>query len=257
MTQVKSTVTVRGTVIGKEKPLICTPLIGKDIPSIITELEKMIRKNPDLIEWRADFFESLDNTELVLRTIAEIRKLAGETPILFTIRSHHEGGQVIALSEQEKVALLAELCRKKVVDLIDYELSNDAPSVEQLRAVSKENGVAMVMSYHNFESTPPASFIVDKVLKMEQSGADIAKVAVMPKSKSDALVLLLASEQAQNELKIPLISISMGEFGALSRMVGYVFGSDITFAIGEQSSAPGQIPIEDLRAALQIVQKYI
>ncbi|WP_134699199.1 type I 3-dehydroquinate dehydratase [Ammoniphilus sp. YIM 78166] len=257
MTQVKSMVTVRGTVIGKEKPLICTPLIGKDRLSIISELEKIMSKNPDIIEWRADFFESLDNTEHVLRTIAEMRELAGETPILFTIRSHHEGGQPISLSEQDKVGLLAELCMKKVVDLIDYELSNDAPFVEQLRAVSRENGVAMVMSYHNFESTPPASSIVDKLLQMEKYGADIAKVAVMPKSKTDALVLLLATEQAQNELRIPLISISMGEFGALSRMVGYVFGSDITFAIGEQSSAPGQIPIEDLRAALQIVQKYI
>ena len=42
----------------------------------------------------------------------------------------------------------------------------------------------------------------------------------------------------------------MGAYGSLSRMVGFVYGSALTWAVGKSSSAPGQVPIEDLRAVL-------
>lgn len=257
MAQLKNTLNIRGKEIGHKRPLICTPLVGKNMEDIVEELHKIASKNPDLIEWRADFFESLNNKDKVFATAGKIRELIGETPLLFTIRSHKEGGQPIPLTEQEKISLLSELCENKAIDLVDYEMVNDQEDIQRVRKVSKENGIALVLSYHNFECTPPTSFIVDKILEAEKRQADIAKVAVMPKSKMDALLLLAASEEAQKELQIPLISISMGEYGAISRLLGYYFGSDITFAIGEASSAPGQIPIEDLRATLDMIKKYI
>ncbi|MEW9669544.1 type I 3-dehydroquinate dehydratase [Ammoniphilus sp. 3BR4] len=257
MAQLKNTINIRGKEIGNKQPLICTPLIGGNMDAIAEELKKIVSKKPDLIEWRADFFESLNNIDKVLETAAKIREQIGETPLLFTIRSHKEGGQPIPLSEQEKLNLLSELCRNKAIDLVDYELVNDHQDIQLVREVSREHGIALVLSYHNFDCTPPSPSIVDKILEAEKMQADIAKVAVMPKSKMDALLLLAASEEAQKELKIPLISISMGEYGAISRLLGYYFGSDITFAIGEASSAPGQIPIEDLRAALSMIKKYV
>jgi 3-dehydroquinate dehydratase-1 len=43
--------------------------------------------------------------------------------------------------------------------------------------------------------------------------------------------------------------MSMGEEGGITRIAGGLFGSDLTFALGKASSAPGQIPIADLRRA--------
>jgi 3-dehydroquinate dehydratase-1 len=49
----------------------------------------------------------------------------------------------------------------------------------------------------------------------------------------------------------------MGPFGSVSRMVGGVFGSALTFAVGKSSSAPGQVPIEALRSVLAVVERAV
>lgn len=255
MNQMKRTVIVQGREIGGNDPLICTPLIGMNTEQILTELKKILPKMPDLIEWRADFFESLHDTEAVLHTASKIREAAGKIPILFTIRSYKEGGQPISLEEQFKIQLISEVCKSKQVDLIDYEVSNEIEDIRYVRQVSKDYGVYMILSYHNFDSTPERSFIVDILSQAETHGADIAKVAVMPTSTEDVLILLNATHDAKKVLQIPMVTMSMGGFGAITRMAGCFFGSNITFAIGEKSSAPGQIPIEDLRSAIQIMQK--
>lgn len=255
MNQGKRTVTVQGKEIGGRQPLICTPLIGVNTDQILSELEKILPKMPDMIEWRADFFDSLQDSEAVIHMASKIRESAGNIPIIFTIRSIKEGGQSIELDEQAKIQLIAAVCKSNQVDLFDYELSNERQDIQYLRQISKDFGVYMIMSYHNFDSTPQHSFIVEKLREAELQGADIAKVSVMPNSADDVLTLLNASQEAKKLLGIPMVTISMGGFGAISRMVGCFFGSDFTFAIGEKSSAPGQIPIEDLRSSIQLMQK--
>ena len=82
-------------------------------------------------------------------------------------------------------------------------------------------------------------------------GAHIAKAAVMPNSQRDVLVLLNATLKARTEaLQIPIITMSMGKLGIVTRIAGGLFGSDITFAAGKEASSPGQIPIGKLRAAM-------
>lgn len=255
MDQGKKIINVQGKELGGKQPLVCTPLVGKNTEQIQTELSKIIPKMPDLIEWRADFFKDLHDTEAVIQSARKIRETAGNIPILFTIRSHKEGGQQIALEEQAKIQLISEVCKSKQVDLIDYELCNELEDIQYLRQVSRDYGVYLVMSYHNFNLTPDKSFIVDKLREAEIQGADIAKVAVMPASMDDVLTLLNATHEANKVLQIPMITMSMGGYGAVTRTVGYIFGSDVTFAIGEKSSAPGQIPIEDLRSVIQIMQR--
>ena len=69
------------------------------------------------------------------------------------------------------------------------------------------------------------------------------------------LTLLGATLSASQKLRIPLISMSMGPYGSLTRLFGWTFGSALTFAVGANSSAPGQVPIEDLNAVIAILQK--
>jgi len=79
----------------------------------------------------------------------------------------------------------------------------------------------------------------------------------MPRNEQDVLTLLAATDRARQSIDIPLISMSMGGVGSLSRMIGWVYGSAATFAVGKSSSAPGQISIEDLRTVLAIVRKAV
>jgi 3-dehydroquinate dehydratase-1 len=247
---------LKGKVMGGgKKPLICTPLVGKTKEAILSELEKVVAKKPDLIEWRVDFFEGISDTEAVISVANIIKEIAGETPIIFTRRSHKEGGEPISLSEDEVVALYLAICESKKVDFIDYELINKKEDISRLRRASAENRIKMIMSYHNFDFTPEAGTINQKFAEAELQGADVAKVAVMPNNLEDVLTLLSVTLAAKNKLKIPLITMSMGKYGSLSRMFGGVFGSAVTFAVGEKSSAPGQIPIEDLKVVLDILQR--
>jgi 3-dehydroquinate dehydratase-1 len=242
-------------IAGGITPVICTPLVGRTRQDLLGEITAVLPKRPDVIEWRVDYFAGIEDTKLVIDTARALRAAAGELPILFTRRSASEGGERVALSESRVLELYEAVCAAGCVDLVDYELSNPSEAVERLRGVSRAYAIAMVGSYHNFQSTPPAETLVARFRDAQARGADVGKVAVMPKSAGDVLTLLAATFEASTSLDIPLISMSMGAYGSVSRMVGGVFGSALTFAVGKASSAPGQIPIEELRAVLETVRR--
>lgn len=240
-----------------KQPLICTPLIGRNRDQVLAEVNNVVAKKPDLLEWRVDFFEAIGSTADVIDTAKGIKAVAGDIPLLFTRRSIKEGGERIALSEDEVVKLYAAVCESRSVDLVDFEMSNDADDLRRVREASRANGIKMIMSFHNFSYTPGLDFLNQRFLEAERLGADVAKVAVMPRDLNDVLTLLTATLQSSGKLRIPLISMSMGAYGSLTRMFGGVFGSRVTFAVGERSSAPGQVPIEDLNIVLGILHKSL
>ena len=73
----------------------------------------------------------------------------------------------------------------------------------------------------------------------------------------DVLTVLAATLESSQKLDIPLASMSMGGYGALTRLVGGLFGSAMSFAVGAAASAPGQVAIEDMNAVLAILQKSL
>ncbi len=244
-------------VAGGKVPLVCTPLVGETREAVLGEAAAVAARGPDLIEWRVDFYEGIGRTDEVVDLARSIKNLAGETPIIFTPRSVHEGGEPMPISARQVVDLHSAVCEARCCDFIDHELSNPPEDLRLLRKLSRDNGLGMIASHHDFEQTPPLDALFRKFLDAESSGADVAKVAVMPKSLEDVLTLLAATLKASRELGIPLISMSMGAFGSLSRLFGWVFGSAVTFAVGKAPSAPGQVPIEDLRAVTEILRRSL
>ena len=108
---------------------------------------------------------------------------------------------------------------------------------------------------HDFERTPPKDVIAGRLKKMEALGADICKIAVMPQSPQDVLTLLDAAYSVFQTASVPLVSVSMGRFGAVSRIAGGMFGSAMTFAAAEKASAPGQINVGELRNILNVLNE--
>jgi len=252
--QTSKTIELNGQPIaGGKFPLICTPLVGRTVDKLMAELDVVLPKKPDVLEWRVDFFEPIGDSASVIAAAAAIKNKAGSLPLLFTRRSTIEGGEQIALTEAQVIALYQAVCESKHIDLIDYEMANERTNIAQVRAAAVGNGIALVLSFHNFSSTPSLETLVAKFLLAEQLGADVAKVAVMPRDMDDVLTLLTATREASKQLRIPLISMSMGPLGAITRLAGGVFGSALSFAVGAASSAPGQVPIEDLQTVLGIV----
>jgi 3-dehydroquinate dehydratase-1 len=244
-------------VAGGKFPLICTPLVGRTHEQLLNEVQLVLAKKPDVLEWRVDFFEAIGNAAEVLSVASAIRALAGSVPLLFTRRSIREGGEKIALSEEQVIALYQAVCASRQIDLVDFEMSNDPAHIALVRDAAKANDIKLILSFHNFSFTPGLETLSQRFLQADQLGADIAKVAVMPRNLEDVLTLLTATLTASQKLSIPLISMSMGPYGSLTRLFGWTFGSALTFAVGASSSAPGQVPIEDLNTVLAILQKSI
>ena len=92
---------------------------------------------------------------------------------------------------------------------------------------------------------------------MEALGADLAKIAVMPQSPEDVLTLLSATCQAHRQLSCPVISMSMGGTGLVSRLSGEIFGSCMTFGSVGEASAPGQIPARTLKEILTLTHRTL
>jgi 3-dehydroquinate dehydratase-1 len=242
-------------VAGGKFPLICTPLVGRTRDEILNELQVVLAKKPDVLEWRVDFFEDIANTVQVISVASTLKAAAAGIPVLFTRRSIREGGEKIVLSEEKVIALYQAVCDSHLIDMIDFEMSNDPAHIALVREAAKANDIKLVLSFHNFSFTPGLETLGQRFLQAEQLGADVAKVAVMPRNLEDLLTLLSATLGASQKLRIPLISMSMGSYGSLTRLFGWTFGSALTFAVGARSSAPGQVSIEDLNTVLAILQK--
>jgi 3-dehydroquinate dehydratase-1 len=83
------------------------------------------------------------------------------------------------------------------------------------------------------------------IASMHANGADIAKIAVMTKAPGDVLRLLQVTAEARRIYPgLPLAVMSMGALGSITRVAGFLYGSDMAFAVGKEASAPGQIPIQ-------------
>src|SRR5699024_12226292 len=110
-------------------------------------------------------------------------------------------------------------------------------------------------SNHDFRATPPVEEIVGRLEAMQVAGADVAKIAVMPQSAADVVTLIDATQRRHRESAIPLITMSMGTLGALTRIGGGTFGSAATFATLGAAPAPGQLPAAGVRAALDLLHR--
>jgi 3-dehydroquinate dehydratase I len=233
-------------------PLICAPLVGATREAVLQEAATALAAKADIVEWRVDHFQNLRD---VIETGRALRRIG--LPILFTRRSAAEGGKPVPISEERVVDLYGEVCADGFADLVDYEMSNAPSCIKVVREASRRHGVGLVCSFHDFEGTPPLAALGSRYRRAQELGADVAKVSVMARAPQDALTLLAATLQASQALELPLIGISMGPHGALSRMIGFAFGSALTFGVAAGASAPGQMPIAELRAAIDIARKAL
>lgn len=250
-------VLVRNIEIGSGMPKVCVPIVEKTREDILSTAKAICSTEADLVEWRADWYEDVSAFSEVIKTADMLRSILGETPLLFTFRSAREGGEK-ELSLESYAALLENVAKTGFVDLIDVEVFSGDDAVKNIIQTAHAHGIKVIASNHDFEGTPAREELVARLCKMQDLGADILKIAVMPQTRSDLLTLLSVTEEmSSRHTSRPVITMSMGRTGTLSRLCGEVFGSAVTFASFGKVSAPGQIAIEDLKAGLRLLHKYL
>ena len=222
----------------------------------------------DAVEWRIDPLLAAASGSVLTRAEAALsllpRALTAGLPILLTVRTGFEGGQVEITEDDYAEAVRALIAGATGVEVgdgtaaaagvesgvpgaaasgvpvaIDVEI--DRADSGSLIASAREAGVPVVASHHNFEATDSAERLLATFTAMSEAGADVAKVAMMPQTPADVLRLLEATSTADASSPAPVLGISMGPLGRTSRIMGADFGSCATFAQIGQASAPGQI----------------
>lgn len=194
----------------------------------------------------------------VVGLAAGVVDAAGGAPVLLTVRTAAEGGGA-ELDDDAYSGLL----RRLIEGLADLEAARRpaALDVEQARGGTAElvvrahgAGLDVVVSHHDLRATPADEAMLARLRAMADAGADVAKLAVVPRGPRDVARLLGVTARASEELDVAVATMSMGPLGAVSRLSGAVFGSALTFATaGGAPSAPGQLPIDRVRAVLDLL----
>ena len=269
-------------------PAVAVSLTGPSLAQARTQARSAIDAGADVLELRVDLLEEagalaapapLDAATAaaqVLECLRGLREAIDTTdgadagsPVLLTCRTAAEGGRA-QLDDAAYGALLRSVldgltdwAPERRPAAIDVEIQRGClPQVcTQAHALS----IDVVASFHDFEATPADEALEEVLARMAREGADLAKIAVWPTSADDVARLLGVCARAtagageRSGLGVPVAAMSMGALGAVSR-VAPAFGSALTFAVvpDEQgqarASAPGQLPIQDVRRCLELLR---
>jgi 3-dehydroquinate dehydratase-1 len=212
-------------------------------PRTVDEAFKLIRKadaeHADLIEVRLDSLTNHDH-------IAELSTCT-KTPLIATNKSAAQHGKFSG-TETERQNILLDAA-KNGFTYVDVDLStpNQAEIIRKLH----EAGAKVIVSFHDFEQTPPREKL-DGVLKEEVAlGADVCKIITTARSVKDNLVTLNFVSDASKKVK--LVCFAMGDLGKQSRLVSPVFGAFFTFASLDEKrkTAKGQLTIQEMKCAYE------
>ena len=205
----------------------------------------------DLVEWRVDEYKEVFHYERVIETLVLIQEMLDGLPLLFTFRTVEEGGNR-EISIREYHELYQAVIHSGLVDMIDLELFKIESLEKGFLEEIKHLGIPLIISSHDFKETPADPVLLYRLNMMEHFGADVGKLAVTPNNERDVLRLMELTRRAGAFVSMPLITMSMGELGMITRLAGHLTGSVMTFGAltSEKSSAPGQIPIKQLKQIL-------
>lgn len=248
-------VKIRKIVFGEGRPKICVPITGRTREEIALRTAELKAAKPDLAEWRADWYEEVFDRKKLEEMLERLREELGELPLLVTFRTKEEGGEQ-SIGAEAYAEFLRTVLASGQADLIDVELFRGEALLRDICEEARKKGIRVIASSHDFEKTPAKEEIIERLTRMQDCGADLLKLAAMPRDAGDVLTLLSATwEMKEQYAKQPVVTMSMGAKGAVSRLAGEVFGSVMTFGSAGVASAPGQVSVPELKMALEVLQQ--
>ena len=223
-----SCVNIRGCCIGEGRPKVILPIVEHTEAAILKKAAQFSTLSADCVEWRVDWFEGFQSPAAIARCVQKLRVALRDKLLLVTFRTKAEGGEQ-ALSHSEYLTLLSLILDTDCADLLDIEFFTAGADLPALVEQAHSAGVAVVCSSHDFTKTPPRAELVSRMVQM---------------------LLAATAEMADLHPETPVITMSMGALGAVSRLAGEAFGSAMTFANPGQASAPGQVSLDIVNEVL-------
>jgi 3-dehydroquinate dehydratase/shikimate dehydrogenase len=217
-------------------PRICIALGLPDVPTLLEHARREAEAGETFLEFRLDF---LSQPATGAAAIAGFLEQFPECIVLATCRRHQNRGKFNG-SIEEQLAVL-DLAIQNGAHAVDIEIESAEGAKDKL---SQFNGRAhLIVSYHNFDATPPLDSVVNRVTKIP---ADSYKVVTTARKPSDNARILAAAKTAARHR---MIVLAMGELGFPTRVLSPVFGGIYTYAapMQAQGTAAGQVSARSLR----------
>lgn len=230
----------------RERQLVIATALTDGAPSGQARQARLAQQQgAGALELRADLLADPAQVRAALTAV----RAASSLPLLLTYRSTTEGGKGAGHGQGYEDYLASLLQLRPAVAALDIEMA--CPASKALVAEAKAGGYDVVGSCHDFTATPSAAQIAEKLAQITAAGADITKVAYMPRTAQDVIALRHAAHDFAGAYPHqPLIAISMGQLGAPSRTDLVNCLTFATIADGA-ASAPGQATIAHVRAWLE------
>lgn len=229
----------------ERQPVIATALTDGAPSGQARQARLAQQQGAGALELRVDL---LADPAQVCAALTAVRA-ASSLPLLLTYRSATEGGKGAGHGQGYEDYLASLLQLRPAVAALDIEMACLASKA--LVAEAKAGGYDVVGSCHDFTATPSMAQITQKLAQITAAGADITKVAYMPRTAQDVAALRHAAHDFAGAYPHqPLIAISMGQLGAPSRTDLVNCLTFATIADGA-ASAPGQATIAYVRAWLE------
>lgn len=208
------------------------------------QLRQFHLRRPLMIEWRLDYWQ---NWHELKNGYQLIRQQLKSSQLIMTLRTQAAGGE-LALTDWAYQQRILQWLPQLPAAYWDIQWSAAAqPFYQQLRQVAGAQQ-QFIWSHHSLaEKSYLQNLTILRKMATTASATDYLKLAVVSRSNADTLALLTATWQAQHELASPLITMAMGRSGQISRIIGPLFGSQLSFgALTATGSAPGQLPLNQL-----------
>lgn len=237
------------------RPAICAALLEHNVEDFLSAARQV--EDADMMEIRADGLKIENATgqkysSQVKKLLKNIRIQSG-LPMLLTLRTEKEGG-VFTGNENDRAQVIMD--SMALADAVDIELRMDAMWRDKIIAEAKRKKITVIVSYHDFHKTPFLDAMRSIIDEMTEIGADIAKISVKANSRADIVKILNITQEMDKKIRIPLITISMGGIGKITRIAAPMLGSAVTYGYVTRETAPGQLSTTQLKEIFELLGVY-
>src|ERR1700730_13949439 len=178
-------------------PRICIALGLPDVPTLLDHARREAESGETFLEFRLDF---LDRPAKGADAIAGFLERFPDCILIATCRRHQNHGKFNG-SIEEQLSIL-DLAVRNGAHAIDVEI--ETAEVAQERLGQFRGRAQVIVSYHNFEATPPMDTVVNRALRVP---ADAYKVVTTARKPSDNVRVLAAAKALPKQ---KLIVLAMG-----------------------------------------------
>mgnify|MGYP003303455007 CR=1 FL=1 len=234
--------------------MICTTIQNKTAEQILEALEQceMAEIRLDSCVLSARETEEVFTSDVPLVATCRIAEVMKNEPSLQDLPEPAREVKAMMIAEKRLVRAIEAGAR-----YVDVEIEAPKQMSKRVRSAAHENGTIFIRSYHDFEGTGTPESLKTVVEKCLYHGADIVKVVTMAHSEADVQTVM--SLYGRCAAQGNLVAFCMGEAGRQSRLDCLKYGSPYTYSAltAEESAAPGQWPVGEMRKAVYGDFKFI